>query len=81
MRGMTAIVIICSLVLVVGVLAWFALTRKHPENASTHGERVVSPSEQMFGDVSDRPGSPGAEDDAVPEPGEIAPGRGADNLP
>ena len=78
---MATLAIIVSIVLVVAVLAWFVLTRNHPENASTHGERVVSPSEQMFGDVHDRPGSPGAEDDAVPERGEIAPGRGADNLP
>ena len=78
---MTTLVIIASIVVVVAVLAWFVLARNHPENAASHGRREVSPSEQMFGAVHDRPGSPGAEDDAVPSPGEVAPGRGADNLP
>jgi hypothetical protein len=56
------------------VVAWFVLTRHHPEDASGHGETDRTGSALMHGDVDDRPAGPGAEGMFVAEDGEISPG-------
>jgi hypothetical protein len=65
---------------------WFALGRRHPENAAGHTaasggwpERSHSLSHQ--GDVFDRPAGPGAEADGVASRGQPVPGPSADALP
>lgn len=76
---MTNVVIVVSLVLVAAVVLWFVLVRRHPENAAGHAEPARAGAAQFFGDVNDRPGSPGAEDDGVAAPGQPAPGPSAES--
>ncbi len=59
---MTAITIVASVILVVGVSAWFLLARKHPERAASHEERDAEStrSDEFYRGV-DRPAGPDAE--------------------
>jgi len=71
---MTAVVIIAAIVLTAAVCAWFFLGRSS-ENAADHrGVHERTTSEQMFGDVDDRPGDPGSEGQGVAGAGEVVPG-------
>jgi hypothetical protein len=56
---MTALVIAACVLVTVGVVAWFAVTRKVPEQAATHGgaHNVAHPEV-----VVERPAGPDAED-------------------
>ena len=56
------------------LVAWFVVTRQHPEEASGHGEPDRTGSAAMHGDVDDRPAGPGAEGQFVAEDGQISPG-------
>ncbi|MCU1393174.1 MAG: hypothetical protein JWM34_1602 [Ilumatobacteraceae bacterium] len=78
---MTAVAIVIGVALVVGVVALFGLTRKHPENAAGHASPDRTGSAMMHGDSDDRPAGPGAEDEFVSGPGSIGPGPSAENLP
>jgi hypothetical protein len=81
---MATVVVIVGLVLVLGTLGWFVLARKHPENAaglkpaSHETDGHASASREFFGEVNDRPGSPGAEAQGVADRGQIVPGPSAD---
>lgn len=56
---MIALVIAAIVLVTAGVIAWFAVTRKVPEQAATHdGARNVAHPEA----VADRPAGPDAED-------------------
>ncbi len=58
---MTTLVIILAVVATVGVVGWFILGRRHPEQAATHSRPDrVTPSDQLYG-KADRPAGPGAE--------------------
>lgn len=71
---MTAVVIVAAIVLVVAVSTWFVVGRSS-EAAAEHGrEEDRAPSQQMFGDVNDRPGDPGSEGQGVAGAGQIVPG-------
>jgi hypothetical protein len=78
---MAWVIAIVAVVLVIGLVAWFFGARKVPENVADHHPSDVRGSKLMFGDANDRPADPGAEDQAVPERGEPAPGPSADALP
>ena len=73
-----AVVVLATVAVVVTVCA-FVMAR-HPEKVDDD-----SPAEgggrDFFGDVTDRPAGPGAEDDGVAGPGEPAPGPSAESLP
>jgi hypothetical protein len=75
------VAIVVALVLVIATVGYFALARKHPEDAAGH--RVEDPSEStnMYGNTDDRPAGPGAEADGVTDGGQIAPGPSAESLP
>jgi len=73
------VVIVIGIVLVVVVVGWFVASRRNPEDAADHRSTPArTGSAEFFGDVNDRPGSPGAEAMDVPERGSPAPGPGAD---
>jgi len=69
---MAAIVIILAVVAVVAVVAWFALVRRHPENAAAHAG--PSGETRYRGITNDRPAGPGAEAEGVRARGVIVPG-------
>src|SRR3954454_15004122 len=75
------IVIGIACLLVVGSVLYFILVRNRPENASGHSEPDRVGSAWMYGDVNDRPGGPGSEDDGVAGPGQVVPGPSAENMP
>jgi len=79
MAVMTVAVIVLAIVLTVGVVAWFVLNRKNPENAASHSEPDRHGSALLHGDVSERPAGPGAEADGVAGAGSPAPGPSADS--
>ncbi len=63
---LNVIVIVVSVALSAAVVAWFFLTRNHPESASSHeAPDTVTESEQLYG-KADRPAGPDAE---VMDPG------------
>lgn len=73
---MTVVVIALSVVAAVGVVVWFLVNRKHPEDASRHEELGRSGSQEGVGAPEDHPGVVGAEADGVGRRGEpqIGPG-------
>lgn len=75
----TAVVIVAVLAVLVTVGCFF-IGRKHPENAAMDAAEERGGAE-FYSEVSDRPGSPGAEADGVPERGSPAPGPSAEALP
>jgi hypothetical protein len=74
-------VAIVGVVLVVAVVGYFLGTRKVPENVADHHPSDVRGSTLFFSETNDRPAGPGAEDEAVPERGQPAPGPSAASLP
>lgn len=64
----------------IAAIAAFAMARRHPENAASHGVEPVDESTEFFGRVNDRPAGPGAEADGVAAPGEPVPGPSAASL-
>jgi len=75
------IVIAIACVLVIAAVLAFFVSRNRPENASSHDEPDRAGSSLMYGDVNDRPGGPGAEDDGVAGRGQPAPGPSAESSP
>ncbi len=80
---MAVVVIILTVVVALGVIAWFVANGRHPETAASHvrsqdqaGERHGAAA--FFGDSNDRPAGPGAEDDGVAGRGRPAPGPSAE---
>jgi len=58
---MTGVVIVVSVIVVIGVVGWFLLNRRHPERAATHEtEATDTTSERLYGGT-DRPAGPDAE--------------------
>jgi hypothetical protein len=67
---MTAVVIVAVLLVVAGVVAWFLVARKVPEQASSHADdRNVAHPEV----VADRPAGPDAESMAPNPPSKLVP--------
>lgn len=58
---MSSLVIILAILATGAVVAWFFLTRQHPETAATHSPPdAVTTAEQLYGNA-DRPAGPDAE--------------------
>ena len=67
---MTAVVIVAVLLVVAGLVAWFAVARKVPEQAASHddGRNMADPAS-----VRERPAGPDAENMAPNPPNQFAP--------
>jgi hypothetical protein len=74
------VVVIVGILATAGVVAWFLLARKHPENAATHPEPGTGAA-PLHGDLTGRPAGPGAEDEGVVSRGEQVPGPSAEEHP
>ena len=77
---MVWIVIVASVLVVIGVVVWFTITRQHPESASSHAGEPAGVDSVGRGtgspDVADRPGGPDAENMSADPPGGFTrPGR------
>lgn len=55
------IVVVAAALLTVVCVAWFVFTRKHPENAATHGDAPPPTESGGLYDGVDRPAGPDAE--------------------
>jgi hypothetical protein len=75
------IVVVLGIVAVAALIGWFLFRRNEPEDAASHGTPDRIGSDLYYGDVNDRPGSPGAEADGVAGPGEPVPGPSAEADP
>lgn len=61
MDAVTVIVIIAASLATVACVAWFLLSRQHPENAASHDDTATtSTSDELYEGV-DRPAGPDAE--------------------
>lgn len=69
---MDVVIIVLAIVAVVGVVAWFALARKHPENAAAHPGPTGAV--RYSGVSEESPAGPGAEAEGVADRGVIVPG-------
>jgi hypothetical protein len=74
---MAWVVVIVAVVGVIALVAYFVVAR-HPEEAASGPPDRSDQSTEMFGEVHDRPGSPGAEGQGVADRGQIVPGPSAE---
>ena len=66
----SAVVILLSVTATVGVVAWFFLTNKHPENAAGHcDEHPTTLAEQLYGPHPSGPAGPDAESQSPEDTG------------
>lgn len=76
---MATAVVIIGLVVVVGVIVAFLLTRNHPENAADHGSSSTQTTSEQLYESADRPAGPdvepmdpellGGDQESAPTPG------------
>ena len=78
---MAWVISILAIVVVVALIVWFVMTRKHPENGASHPDDESGRLDRLAGDADDRPAGPGAEAMGVTADGQITASPAAENLP